>query len=321
MAQNAWASGVEAVTAVVLTHRRPRLAGDVVRSLVQDEGFAPDRIVVVVNGTGGLDDPNLENDVRIVRLPTNTGPAGGFRSGLLCAFEDPGTDWAYLCEDDVGLFRLPAPRVARLLEALEDTPAAQRPIGAVVAYGRRFTGRGHSVNVVPAHDDPAFVPVDVAAWGASLVSRAVVDHGVLPSSEWFFGYEDFDFFCRLRATGFDVVVDSDTARVAAGVQTSEGRDGAIAHARLTDTEEPWRAYYVARNFVHLARTHGRPSWTAWHLAYSLRRMQRASNAAERRATLHGLVDGVRGRLGAHPKYLRVLGEREPADRAVRGRGA
>ena len=47
------------VTAVVLTYRRPRLAGDVVRSLIADEGFDPDRVVVVVNGDGGLDDPGL----------------------------------------------------------------------------------------------------------------------------------------------------------------------------------------------------------------------------------------------------------------------
>src|SRR5450755_1485666 len=100
------------VTAVVLTHMRPRLAGDVVRSLLEIEGLAPDHVVVVVNGTGGLDDPDLESRVRIVRLPDNTGPAGGFRAGLLEAFADPSTGWAYLCEDDVGLFALPAPRMA-----------------------------------------------------------------------------------------------------------------------------------------------------------------------------------------------------------------
>ena len=45
---------------------------------------------------------------------------------------------------------------------------------AVVAYGRSFVGRGaHTVNVVP----PAagFATVDVACWGATLVSRRVVD--------------------------------------------------------------------------------------------------------------------------------------------------
>ena len=101
------------VTAVVLTFRRPRLAGEVVRSLLAKEGFAANRVIVVVNADGGLDDSGLESEVCMVRLPANLGPAGGFRAGLEAAFEDPSTQWAYLCEDDIGLFDLPSPRWPR----------------------------------------------------------------------------------------------------------------------------------------------------------------------------------------------------------------
>ena len=297
------------VTAVVLTHRRPHLAGNVVRGLLENEGFPPHRVVVVVNGSGGLDDPDLEASVQMVRLEENFGPAAGFGAGMLHAFADPGTRWAYLCEDDIGLFGLPSPRVARLVERLEADPALL-DTGAVVAYGRRFVGRGHSENVVPAGDRVTLTPVDVAAWGATLLSRKVVERGVLPHTEWYFGYEDFDFFCRVRASGLHVLVDPATARVAAHVQTTEGRDDAMAGARPNDSDEPWRAYYVARNFLHLARAHGSPSWTAWHFAYSARRIQMASNTEERLATVHGLIDGMRGRLGAHPRYQRRTGEFE-----------
>jgi hypothetical protein len=300
------------VTAVVLTHRRPRLAGNVVRGLLENEGFPPQRVVVVVNGRGGLDDPDLEASVQMVRLAENFGPAAGFGAGMLHAFADPDTRWAYLCEDDIGLFGLPFPRVASLVQRLEADPALA-DTGAVVAYGRRFVGRGHSENVVPGMDERALVPVDVAAWGATLLSRQVVDRGVLPDTEWYFGYEDFDFFCRVRASGLQVLVDPTTARVAAHVQTTEGRDGAMAGVRPNDADEPWRAYYVARNFMHLARAHGTPSWTAWHFAYSARRLQVATSTEERRATLHGLADGMRGRLGAHPRYQRQRGEFEETD--------
>ncbi len=298
------------VTAVVLTHRRPRLAGDVVRGLIEDEGFPPERIVVVVNGSGGLDDAALEDSVQMVRLEENFGPAAGFGAGILHAFGDPRTRWAYLCEDDIGLFGLPTPRVADLVVRLEGDPHLAET-GAVVAYGRRFVGRGHSENVVPSAGGPRLLPVDVAAWGATLLSRRVVERGVLPDTEWFFGYEDFDFFCRVRASGLQVLVDSTSARVAAQVQTTVGRDVAMAGARPNDSEEPWRAYYVARNFLHLARAHGSASWTAWHFAYSARRIQLASNTEERLATLHGLFDGMRGRLGSNPRYQRQTGEFDP----------
>ena len=302
------------VTAVVLTYLRPHLAGEVVRSLLHVEGLPPERVVVVVNGQGGLDDPELEARVRMVRLDRNTGPAGGFRAGLLAAFEDPATAWAYLCEDDVGLFDLPAPRLGELLERTSARGQQPPPVGAVVAYGRVFVGRGaHTVNVVPRTDVPdGLASVDVACWGATLVARPVVEAGVLPDPTWFFGLEDFDFFCRVREAGFAVLVDAVAAGQVAGQQTNQGREDALRRRRPTDEAEAWRSYYHSRNSVALARRHGRPNWYAWHLVYSVRQMQKATSGAQRRAIAHGLWDGARGRMGEDARYTRRVGEFEAA---------
>ncbi len=300
---------------------RPRLAGDVVRSLIEIEGFRGEQIIVVVNGVGGLDDPKLEGRVQMLRLSHNSGPAGGFREGMAAAFARPVTAWAYLCEDDVGLFSLPAPRVAGVLERLAGADGS-RPgssgttsVGAVVAYGRRFVGRGaHTVNVVPENDHARpFVPVDVACWGATLVSRRVFEAGVLPDPDWFFGLEDFDFFCRVRKAGLDVVVDAAAAQSVAEQQTSAGRDAAIRVDRPNDQREAWRSYYHSRNSVELARRHGKPSWHAWHLAYSARRLQLAGTRAERSAIIRGLWDGIRGRMGEEPRQGRQVGEFDPPE--------
>jgi GT2 family glycosyltransferase len=308
------AAAPEGVTAVVLTHMRPRLAGDVVRNLIQTEGFPGERILVVVNGEGGLDDDALEAAVRMVRLSRNTGPAGGFRAGLEAAFADPGTEWAYLCEDDIGLFDLPQPRVSTLRQRVVDLQRTRPQVAAAVAYGRRFVGRGpHTDNVVPpVGPGEDLSPVDVACWGATLISRRVIDAGVVPDASWFFGLEDFDFFCRLREAGFEVVVDGEAARSVADQQTSAGRDAAIRSERPTDADESWRAYYHARNTMELIRQHGKPSWHAWHLAYSARHLQKATGWAERSAILHGLWDGARGRMGENPRYGRRTGELEPS---------
>ncbi len=294
------------VRAVVLTHRRPRLATDVVRALVEHEGFPPDHVTVVVNGDGGLDDAEMESRVQMVRLPRNLGPAGGFRAGMQAAFADASVQWAYLCEDDVGLFPLPSPRLADVLDRVE--AHGGRPgstVGAVVAYGRRFVGRGaHTVNLVPAAGRPdELVPVDVASWGATLVARPVFEAGILPDprSEWFFGLEDFDFFCRVRKGGFEVLLDATSARAVADQQTSAGRAEAHASDRPTDATESWRAYYHARNSILLARRHGRASWHLWHVAYSARHLQKAPDRAARRAILHGLWDGVIGRFGENAR--------------------
>jgi hypothetical protein len=306
-------SPLDHVTAVVLTHMRPRLAGDVTRSLIEVEGVSPDRIVVVVNGVGGLDDPDLEARVRMVRLPTNTGPAGGFRAGMLEAFSDPSTRWAYLCEDDIGLFALPRPRLADLVGRAEGLDGRAGPAGALVAYGRSFVGRGaHTVNLVPPPGPSGgFTPVDVACWGATLLSRSVSDAGVLPDPEWFFGLEDFDFFCRVREAGFEVLVDDDAARQVAVQQTAAGREEALRDRRPDDGDEAWRAYYHARNSFALIRRHGRPSWFAWQLGYSARHLQKARGRAERAAIVHGTWDGALHRMGENRRYGRRVGEFGP----------
>lgn len=317
------AERIEDVAAIVVTHRRRRLAGDVVRSLLEVEKFDPARVVVVVSGEGGLDDPELEDRVRMHRLATNVGPGGGFRQGLIDVFADPSIEWAYLCEDDIGLFDLPTPRLADVLARLRSDHDHQ-PIGAVVSYGRVFAPHGgHTVNLVPGKETgDALLAVDVACWGATLVSRAVVDAGILPDPAWFFGYEDFDFFARVRAGGFSVLVDAPAARAVASQQTLAGRAEALSPHRPVDGDEAWRAYYVARNFFSFARRHGSWRWSAWHLAYSVRRLQLAGSWAERRAYLHGLWDGFLGRLGSNPRYQGRGGERSAlADETADGRSA
>jgi GT2 family glycosyltransferase len=146
-------------------------------------------------------------------------------------------------------------------------------------------------------------------WAATLVSRRVVQAGVLPDPALFFGFEDFDFFCAIRDAGFSLLVDARSARRVMAYQTGAGRDEALGSQRPTDAEEPWRAYYVARNFFALARRHGRPAWIGWHLLYSGRRLQLATSGAERRAILSGLLHGALRRTGRNPRYLRVVGER------------
>jgi hypothetical protein len=303
------------VAAVVLTYRRPRLATQVVRGLIDREGLPADRVLLVVNGDGGLDDPALEAQIAVLRLPDNLGPAGGYRAGLEDAVSRyPDARWLYLCEDDVGLFDLPAPRVVALAERVEqlgptDGATGGAPVGGVVAYGRDLDRRRGTTTPHEAGPDSAELePVDVAAWGASLVSRRVVEAGVLPDADMFFGYEDFDFWFKLRAAGFRLLLDTAATRALADGIYSEGRDEALSAARPVDDQEPWRRYYEARNFFVLRRRYGTFTWTLSHLVKSVRRMQLSPGWAHRAAIVRGVVDGFRGRTGRNDAFVRGTGE-------------
>lgn len=297
------------IGALVLTHRRPRLAAQVVRGLIEREGISSERVLLVVNGEGGLDDAALERRIMVLHLPENVGPAGGYREGLRHAQAELDVDWVYICEDDVGLFDLPSPRVHALLDRLGrhgllDGAAA---VGAVVGYGRDLSPRtGLTTPHVPT--DAVFDDVDVAAWGASLLSMEVVRAGILPDAELFFGFEDFDFWLTMRAAGFRLLLDNETARAVQERVLDAGRVAAHRGERPVDAQEAWRRYYEARNFFALARRHGHLGWSATHAAKTLRRMQLSATSAHRRAAAHGFWDGLRGRTGKHPTYLRRAGE-------------
>lgn len=305
-------SGVlDRVAGVVVTHRRPRLATQVVRSLIEVERLGPDQIYLVVNGEGGLDDPELQRRINVIALPENPGPAGGFREGMLAALK-AGASWFYLCEDDIGLFDVPAPRLAALIEAIEaQDDAGANPVGAVVAYGRDLHSRTGHTSVHDVDSAEGFDEVDVASWGASLVSSKVIDAGAIPSDDYFFGYEDFDFWYQIKALGFRILVDRSSAFASARQMSLAGRDAAFEGQRPLDYDEPWRAFYIARNYFMLARRHGDRRWVAAHLLYSARRLQLASSSAERRAILSGLVAGITRRTGKDERFLRERGEESP----------
>lgn len=299
------------VVAVVLTHARPRLAERTVEMLIDVEGFAPEDIILVVNGEGGLEDPDLEASVDCVRLTTNLGPAGGFRAGIERALSRGGADWIYVCEDDVVLLQLDRPLVDDLVERVEALhPGSPIDVAAVVAYGRKLDDRsGHTTPHHPGDAD--FVETDCAAWGCTLLNQnALRALEVLPDDAMFFGYEDFDFFLHIGSLGGTVLLDGLTARDAAAQVDPKGRTEQFRGQRPDDAaEQAWRHYYAARNFFVLRRRYGQVRWTAWHLLFSVRRWQLARfSPAVGRAILAGLVDGFRGKQGQDPRYSRAVGE-------------
>ena len=302
--------GLSSVAAIVVTHRRPRLATQVVRSLLEEERLAPGQVFVIVNGEGGLDDPEIADSIHVIRLPRNLGPAGGFRTGMKAAAAVGSYEWYYLCEDDIGLFDLPVPRLRGLLAQLASFESQPRslPVGAVVAYGRDLHPRSGHTTVHTVSDREGFDKVDAASWGASLIHAKVVAAGVVPRDDYFFGYEDFDFFYRLRRAGFLLLLDRRAAANVASQMSLAGRDSAFMGKRPLDVDEPWRAFYVSRNYFLLAREHGSPSWIAAHLCYSIRRLQLAVSRDERHAILRGVLAGVLGRRGEDRRFVRQQGE-------------
>ena len=295
-------------TAVVLTYRRPRHAARVVRSLLEDEGLPASQVIVVVNGEGGLDDPTLEGAITMLTLEENLGPAGGFARAFRFVRGITESPWIYACEDDADARGPASPRLPRLIERVEafEREVPGPPVGVVLTSGwdvDRRTGRTtrHRVRSPAA----PFEEVDFGAWDSTLVSRRVIDAGIVPDESLFWWAEELDFCLRVRDAGFRVLVDVPTVLGRGRPPELAADDGA---ALPTRADEPWCSYYMARNGFLVARRVGTRAWDLWHLLKSARRFQLAPSSAHRAAILRGLADGVRGRSGRHASFTREVGE-------------
>ena len=222
----------------------------------------------------------------------------------------------------MGLIELPGPRVAALVGRIEELQTGPRRVGAVVAYGSRFVGRGaHTVNTVPA---PRRFRVQTRG------RRGLGCHARVAGGGRRRGAPRPGLVLRARGLRFLLPAPPGRVRTAGRCrhrpcrgpsQTAGGRLDAFRAHRPTDRDEAWRAYYHARNSVELTRRHGRPSWHLWYLLYTARQLQRATGADHRKAIAHGAVGrgpGPNGREPAlHPPGRRVRTRRRV--RAVRVR--
>ena len=289
---------------------RPTLAGDLTRSLLGVEGLAPESIIVVVNGVGGLDDPGLEAKVKMVRLPENLGPAGGFKVGITEAFSDPDTTMGVSVR---GRHRPP--------------PAAPAsPLGAHGAHRR-----------LRRPDDPSgpWWPSDAASSAADR-TRSTTCPRPPRRTRWPRpmsapgGPRSCPGGCSSGASS-PTPTGTSVSRTSTGTAASARRASKCSSTwrrrRVSPPSRPPRAGAACwrRGGPPTGTKPGAPTTTPgipspWPAATATRRgtsgtwPTRPENSSRPRATtsasaiVHGLWDGVLGRMGEHPNYHRRVGE-------------
>jgi len=259
------------VGAVVVTYNRRHLLEKVLDSLLAQTRLV-DHIYVVDNAsTDGTADylSNLTlTKLSVKRLPTNTGGAGGFSTGMKWAY-DEGHEWIWLLDDDV----LPAVDCLEKLLAHRTTASRSRDsIGGVdsgsVAAPRaviiplRLNGRGQvaecavqslnlgdpfvrtfkSKSLCVLYQDPSSVPATIPvadfAFEGPLIHRKVPEQIGFPRPEFFILCDDTEYALRMQRVGFDYpICVSDAHLFRIGDEPSLD----------SDSGPSWRQYYFWRN--------------------------------------------------------------------------
>jgi GT2 family glycosyltransferase len=270
----------------------------------------PDSVVVVDNASSDGSAEMVADrypNVDLVRLPVNTGGAGGFAVGIERAVAGHSADGVWVMDDDT----IPTPTA---LSALLESRAAARQVPSVLASRVVWTdGIDHPMNTPRkkpfAHtserrdaDAAGAVAVRSASFVSMLVdARSVLAKG-LPIAEYFLWNDDFEFTARILRNERGLYVPASVV-----VHKTKARAD-------TDADPGERFYFEVRNKLWLFRFSAAlsPYEKPLYAAASARRWFRTFLRSGDRATIlrtfrAGVRDGLLRRPRSNQTYLASLG--------------
>lgn len=190
----------------IITYNRPEILLKTIKK-VFDQSFPPEMLWIIDNSDNletdhviaGLMDPRI----RYFRMGFNTGPAGAAAKGLqLCAHE--GVDWIFWGDDNDPPFRNDC--FERLLDIKDQNPF----VGILGVVGHFFDRKKGITKRIQSRllQKKSTLEVDTIAGGmCMLINKKVVEEGILPNADLFFGFEELDFCLKVSRKGFILLVD------------------------------------------------------------------------------------------------------------------
>ena len=188
--------------AVVVAFNRKKLLTECLDGLLR-QSLPLDAIYVVDNGStdgtdaylqkkGYLDEPQI----RYIRLPVNSGGAGGFYHGVRVAYE-AGYDWIWLMDDDTE----PEANALQLMEPLK----TYNEVVAIANQKLDVQGKEtlDGLRMLPKQNDrsTAYPRVQFSSFVGILIRSAAVQKIGFPRPEFFIHNDDLEYCLRLRKIG------------------------------------------------------------------------------------------------------------------------
>lgn len=272
------------IAAVVVTYNNAGMLEPLLRSL-EGQNRRPDLCIVVDNNSiDGTPSVAVRFPWAIyVRLPHNTGSAGGYAEGMRRALEH-GCDMIWTLDDDV---RLDPGSLAGLVRTLTGFPERER-VCAV-----RSVGTGCSW--------PSPVPLSIVSWRGALFTAEAVKSAGLPERSLFLYGDDLEYSLRLARLGYRFYWAPASLCIESRMDGKTELRFLGWHARVYF--EPLRLYYAFRNEIYIYLHYHRAADALGVFGYACKLsaafvLLRPLGATERiMAIVSGILDGFRGRLG------------------------
>lgn len=236
------------VVAVMVAYNRQDLLVQALDALGK-QSRAVDAVLVVDNASA--DDSAAVAEAhsvttKLLKLPRNTGGAGGFAAGIASALESLNAQYVWLMDDDT----IPEPEALEvLLEACATYPGRVAVAGSRVLW---TDGRDHPMNTPrrrprsTTQEDAAAgsvqaLPVRSSSFVSMLIEAEAIREVGLPVADYFIWNDDFEYSLRLLRNSVGLAVHSSK------VLHLTKNFGA------TDADPGERFYYEVRNKIWLLK--------------------------------------------------------------------
>ncbi len=297
------------VVAVVVAYNRRELLLECLSGL-QRQSRRPDGVVIVDNAS---DDGSAEAassampDADVVRLPANSGGAGGFAVGIRRAVITQRADLVWVMDDDTVPTPLALESLLRAIAEVRERPAiaASRVVWSDGLDHPMNTPRTKPFARRSERRDAAKAggfPVRSASFVSLLIDATAVREKGLPVAEYFLWNDDFEFTARILRHRRGIFVPQSVV-----VHKTKTRAD-------TDADPGERFYYEVRNKLWLFRTSSALAWyeTPLYLAATARRWLRTYlRSPDRRVIARtfaaGWRDGTRRSPRDNEQYLASIG--------------
>lgn len=249
----------ETVAAVVVTYNRKQLLTECLDALLA-QSRPVDKILLIDNAStdgtpellreyGYLDNPVID----YVRLPENTGGAGGFYEGVKRGYE-AGYDWVWLMDDDT---IASSDCLAELVKA-ENVARNRFKIGYIASRVTWNNGEIHLMNIpdiqsmnhdIPFNEieDMSLLVIRSCSFVSTLLSRKAIFSCGLPMKEMFIWGDDVEFFRRISSSEF---IGFYCNKSVANHKTSENHNTNIFIDGMSNL---WKYKFGIRNDMYLTR--------------------------------------------------------------------
>jgi GT2 family glycosyltransferase len=127
-----------------------------------------------------------------------------------------------------------------------DSPA----LGMIGSVGERFDFRMAKIIRLNDHELKGYLDVDTISGNMfPLVHRRVFEKGILPSKEYFFGFEDLGFCLAVKSSGFRIMISGELHSEHRNLANRLNLKQKQYHKR--SAESLWREYYSVRSITYI----------------------------------------------------------------------